>query len=565
MNDAAWNMYVFRDGKRMVGGGELILRLRGALSRWRGASERDSEDCLLAALIAAGELECALLDARGDVSDFAGNLASEITDALAQALLTGRKDSLSSILQKVERFHLGEHYDAAVQEGFAYYALHPRKVATLIQALGSGTRLGPRVCVLGIRSIGVTLGAVACASLALRGTACRRISVRPTGHPYDRKLEVTPRLRQWVALAGDAGFLVVDEGPGISGSSFLAVAEALESCGVATSRIHLIGSREVDPATLRAADACRRWERYRFHVMQTEPMEPRGAGVNVSGDWRRYFQCTEDAMPAAWPPLEPAKFLARDERSIFRFEGFGHYGEGVGARAILLADSGFAPRYLGNRRGFGEYALVPGRMLAAGDCSPELLERMARYLALRSTAFASAAAQTPELETMLRWNWQNEFGEELGGAESRMSTERVVVCDGRMLPHEWLRSERGELLKLDAGSHGDNHFFPGPCDIAWDVAGTIVEWELQGELRDYLVGEYTRRSGDAIAERLGPYLLAYTAFRMSLSRMAAAAMQGQYDEALLQRDYKRYRAQAQRLRQQSRLADTCTSTQPVNI
>ena len=149
---------------------------------------------------------------------------------------------------------------------------------------------------------------------------------------------------------------------------------------------------------------------------------------------------------------------------------------------------------------------------------------------------------------MLRWNWQNEFGEELGSAESRMSAERVVICDGRMLPHEWLRSERGELLKLDAGTHGDNHFFPGPCDIAWDVAGTIVEWELEGEARDYFVGEYTRRSGDAVAERLGPYLLAYTTFRMGWSRMAAAAMQGEFDEALLAARLPALPGAAQRLR-----------------
>jgi hypothetical protein len=424
-------------------------------------------------------------------------------------------------------------------------------------------RLDTRVCVLGIRSIGVTLGAVAGAALALRGIPCRRIGVRPTGHPYDRRLEITPRLRRWVVLAGDAEFLVVDEGPGISGSSFLAVAEALEGCGVAGSRIHMIGSREVDPATLRAADACRRWGRYHYHVIQGAPLEPPGAGVNLSGGvWRSYFHCAEDAMPAVWAPLEPARFLARDEQSIFRFEGLGHYGEAVGARAALLADSGIAPHYLGNRGGFGEYALVPGRMLALGDFSPELLDKMAGYLALRTTAFTSAEEQTPELDTMLRWNWQNEFGEELGREESRMNTERVVVCDGRMLPHEWLRSERGELLKLDASSHGDNHFFPGPCDIAWDVAGTIIEWELQGEARDYFVGEYTRRSGDAISERLGPYLLAYTAFRMGLSRMAAAAMRGECDAALLQRDYRRYRAQAQRLRQQSGPAEAGARVQP---
>ena len=550
ISNPGWNMYVFRDGRRTVSGTELVTGLRAALLRWRSAPPQDCEDCLLGTLIAAGELECALLDGserNAFLPDISCDIASAITDALAEALLTGRKDSLSSILQKLEQLRIGDCCEVAVQEGFAYYALHPRKVAMLIEELGYGTRLKTRVCVLGIRSIGVTLSAVTCAALALRGIPCQRLSVRPTGHPYGRRLEVSPLLRRWIELAGDAEFLIVDEGPGISGSSFLAVAEALEGCGVANSRIQLIGSRAVDPATLRAADASRRWRRYHFHLIQSAPLAPPGAGMDISGgEWRRHFRYPADTMPAVWPALEPARFLARDEQSIFRFEGFGHYGEAVGARAALLADHGYAPRYSGHQCGFGEYALVPGRMLKSDDCSRELLERMASYLALRCTAFASRAEQTPELQAMLRWNWLNEFGEALGSAESQMSTERVVLCDGRMLPHEWLRTGPGVLLKLDAGTHGDNHFFPGPSDIAWDVAGTIVEWGLQGKARDYFVGEYTRRSGDAIRERLHPYLLAYTTFRMGWSRMAAAAMQGELDETLLARDYRRYRAQALR-------------------
>jgi hypothetical protein len=186
------------------------------------------------------------------------------------------------------------------------------------------------------------------------------------------------------------------------------------------------------------------------------------------------------------------------------------------------------------------------------DQSAELLERMADYLAVRFRDFASNSPQSPEIEKMLRWNWQLEFGEELSDAESRLRTRCVVVCDGRMMPHEWLRVDGGELLKLDAGIHGDNHFFPGPCDIVWDVAGAIVEWELQGEARDRFVREYEARSGDSITERLAPYLLAYTIFRLGWSKMAALAMQGEYDEALLNRDYQRYRGLALQLRQRER-------------
>ncbi len=229
-------------------------------------------------------------------------------------------------------------------------------------------------------------------------------------------------------------------------------------------------------------------------------------------------------------------------------KALGHYGEAVGARAKLLEQCGFSPRYLGNHRGFGQYELVPGRVLESRERSPEVLTRMADYLALRFKAFACDTPQTPEIEKMLRWNWQLEFGEELGVAESQLCTARVVFCDGRMMPNEWLRTASGELLKLDAGNHGDNHFFPGPCDIAWDVAGVIVEWEFEGELREEFVSEYEARSGDAVAGRLAPYLLAYTTFRMGWCKMAALAMKGEYDEALLLRDYEKYRAFALRLR-----------------
>jgi hypothetical protein len=371
------------------------------------------------------------------------------------------------------------------------------------------------------------------------------------GHPYDRELQVTAELREWVKDAGDADFLVVDEGPGISGSSFLAVGEALASCGVEDGRIHLMGSREVIPATLRATNACERWQRFHYHVMPSPPLAPARAGdgpIDRRRLWKSSCARDERELPALWAPLEPVKFLACDGRSLFCFEGFGGYGEAVGKRSALLAAHGFALSYLGSCRGFGEYELLGGCTLELRDRSPEVLERMAAYLALRSTAFASETPQTPELEEMLRWNWQLEFGEELSDAEARLRAERVVVCDGHMMPHEWLRSDGGELLKLNAGTHGDNHFFPGACDIAWDVAGALVEWELEGELQEHFVSAYEARTGDAIRGRLLPYMLAYTVFRLGWSRMAAAAMQGSGDEPLLERDAERYRAQAKRLR-----------------
>jgi len=334
MSDSGWSMYIFRDGRRTASGRELVASLCSALCRWQLAAEQSAEDLAVLALIAAGELECALLDGANEsgVADSATadspihhstkhhpatpdlqTQAAEITDAVAWAFLTGQRGSLSTILQRAGQIRAESTYTVAVQEGFAYYALHPRKVAMLLE----GLELGTRVAVLGIRSIGVTLSAVACAALRLRGVECERITARPQGHPYDRKLEATAELERFAGRWHGAEFLIVDEGPGISGSSFLAMAEALQACGIESSRIHLVGSREAAPATLLAENAAVRWPRFQFHRMENAPLPPRQAGESLSGGaWRRHFRCEEHYTPASWTPLEPAKFLAEDERSV---------------------------------------------------------------------------------------------------------------------------------------------------------------------------------------------------------------------------------------------------------
>ena len=169
---------------------------------------------------------------------------------------------------------------------------------------------------------------------------------------------------------------------------------------------------------------------------------------------------------------------------------------------------------------------------------------MARYCAMRSSEFRAKPHEPSKLAEMLSWNWQCEFGEELPGQELKI--ERLVTADARMLPHEWLATDGG-LLKLDGCSHGDDHFFPGPCDIAWDIAGAIVEWEMDRHASEYFVDAYVRDSGDEVRGRLGAYLLAYATFRMGWSKMAAHASQGEFDQQLLERDYQKYRAVCQRL------------------
>src|SRR5262249_32633249 len=125
---------------------------------------------------------------------------------------------------------------------------------------------GVPCAVIGIRSIGCTLSAITAAALRIARRPSERITVRPTGHPYRRSLALTTSQLNWVGSqrSKSACFVIVDEGPGRSGSTFLAVAEALEREGVPAESITIVGSRPFDPASLCAEDAESRWTKFRF-------------------------------------------------------------------------------------------------------------------------------------------------------------------------------------------------------------------------------------------------------------------------------------------------------------
>jgi hypothetical protein len=142
---------------------------------------------------------------------------------------------------------------------------------------------------------------------------------------------------------------------------------------------------------------------------------------------------------------------------------------------------------------------------------------------------------------MVASNYETLFDAQFDG---ELAMQRIVIPDGKMQPYEWLETERG-LLKLDAADHGDDHFYPGATDIAWDLAGAIVEWQLDAQASDYLLAKYTQSSGDAAQARVSQYLLAYALFRYAYCRLGAESLLGDMEEKRLARDAERYRQMAQ--------------------
>ncbi len=402
---------------------------------------------------------------------------------------------------------------------------------------------------VGIRSIGTTLSAVVAAKLNANGIPASRTTVRPEGHPYDRHTEFSGSQRNAIrrALSHHAIFLVCDEGPGRSGSSLLSVAEALEREGVNRERIVLFCSHQPNPDALCAPDASQRWRRYRSLASGLTRRLPKQADCYLGADqWRELFIPDRDVWPSAWPQMERLKFLSRDRQSLFKFEGHGPYGESVRQREQLLAADGFGGPYLGQEAGFGMHELVGGYQPALRTPSLAFLRHAAKYCAWRATELAATVAQVSirQLEHMAAHNFEEEFG---FVADVRLEVERPTICDGRMQSCKWRDLGGDHWLKLDASTHGDDHFFPGPTDIAWDLAGACVEWQLGISEREFFISEYRRISGDNAAARLHGYEIAYVAFRLGWSRMAAASVCGTDDESRLLLDATRYRAVLDRI------------------
>lgn len=345
--------------------------------------------------------------------------------------------------------------------------------------------------------------------------------------------------------------MVVDEGPGMSGSSFLSVGEALVAAGVDRSHIQFLCSRQVDATTLCARDAAARWNGFRSLVVSPNGHLPTEARIYLGGGyWRRELARNNSlsltSWPASWTQMERLKFLSPDRRTLFKFAGYSRFGDEIRDRARLLSEAGYAPAPSLAGDGFLCREFVPGDILTPADRDRGILARMAQYCAWRQSAFpATVSPNLDEMQTMLHFNVSEEFGVRLNGNRGSLACDRPVLVDGRMLPHEWVRRRDGRLVKCDGDSHGDDHFFPGPAtDICWDLAGAILEWEMPHAEAEYFLRQYQLARGEDPRRRLPIFLLAYAVFRMAYCKMAAVAMSGTDEEPRLLSAYRRYRRHA---------------------
>jgi hypothetical protein len=480
-------MIVYRDARARV-------RVRDALAALRPSREHGA---IRQALIDFGILESGLADARLDDLRAAALTLGRIFYRSARGLDPGD-------FPRLDPSQLPESVEVGIPEGYAFYGLFPETYLDAAERFYREVRPAESV-VIGIRSIGTSLSAAVAGAIAELGGRVHSFTVRPFGHPFDRRVRIDRG--NW---PDSAHFLIVDEGPGASGSSFGATAQALTEIGVPDSRIILFPSWEPDPESLINASARDHWTRHRRFVAQPVAMFHGWRDLSA-GRWRELFYSASEA-PLIHPQHERLKFLRDDV--LAKFAGFGARGRKAFDRARALHAAGFSPRPLALENGFVFTQFVEGRP------SPPPDDRVAAYLAFIRREFPSREpVDFDNLMLMIRTNVEPTPGldaDALSAFRAIIESTPAIILDGRMLAHEWIATS-SEFLKIDAVDHGDDHFFPGPQDIAWDVAAAHIDLGLDPET-------YARASGDReIHRRLPFYLAAYSAFRLGYCRFFVRA------------------------------------------
>lgn len=563
-------MLVFRTQQSQVRTAELQVRIEATLARVEATRSPTPGDAL-ELLLQLGELESAVSDARYPERDDTDPVTESLRAAAqaAGALLwhtthpglepaTAPVPTIRAHLRALEAHELPPTVERRPAEGFAYYAVSPEAYQEVVLEF-AGPRTGRRFTCIGLRTIGSTLAAAVAGALQAIGRDALALTLRPRGHPFGRAINWTPRLAAEVAARSEGVVLVIDEGPGLSGSSLVGTAAAVEALGIPPDRIVLVSAWNPDPAAFRSEAAREGWNRYPHLVARFERTwlesgrlaTAAGVGtlVDVSaGAWRPYLLPRSRPWPAVHPHHERRKYLAPESGTLLKFVGLGEAGEQSLLRSEQIAEAGFGPVSTGLAHGFLAQPFLTGAPLEAGTREPGLIQRLASYLAYLTREQAIEPRTVTDLAPMIELNTAQVVRKaHVGALKHRLGPgfqplERPTRLDARMFPHEWLRTSQG-LLKTDSVEHFDDHFYPGPHDIAWDVAGTCFEFRLQGHERQELIGTYRRLSGDSgIARRLPWFALAYLAFRVGYARLAAETLRTGEDADRFRRAILRYTA-----------------------
>ena len=537
-------------------------RLEALIARTRPGHPPPLDD-LRAFLIHAGQLEQAADDA-ADVDRSVSDALLALTDHAARAFVAHPHAGLEGPSGDLARGIAGArslvsdllripttHWTVKTPEGYAFYALYPEQYAHAARRWARDHPDAGLTLVVGLRSIGTSLSAVVAQALQRLGHPATRLTLRPAGDPFGRRASIDPR-----RIAGTTYALVVDEGPGLSGSSMAAAGAALAGAGIDRRNIAFLPAHENGPGPA-ASDETRTWWNT-TPAYTTSLDETRWSGLTLAehlaartadlfdvrfdqvtvqdlsaGRWRPHAFESSTQWPATCTSFERTKYrcTSPDGRALlWKFAGLTPDAESIADQQSRLAAAGWTAAPVDRTLGFVATDWVEGRPHSRADGAPGLLTHIGRYVTAASALvppldFDEQRKSFDRLAEMIAVNIEKTLGEP-GATRARERVEAArpssssrpipAYADGRLAPHEWLRTPDHRVLKLDCAGHTADHTLVGRQPLAWDLAGALIEWNLSPDEARPLLDAADSPVGDLDFHRL-----AYATFRMGMCLLCA--------------------------------------------
>lgn len=572
-------MLVFGDPRRVQSSLELLDSVRAQVDAVSSVSPDARLDATVRLLIDVGSLSQGLLDARFKERGCDGRGVVEWVchEAMwhAARLVLGMEsgERLRVSLQALAQMELPRDITVKLPEGFAFYAVHPLLYAHAARDWRA-TEDRPFVAV-GLRTIGTSLAAMVAAA---GESAHPPVTLRPVGDPFRREVKLSPALTHFfTSMPAGTQFAIVDDGPGLSGSSFGAVALWFEGQGVCRDRLVFFPSHPNEPGPAASEAHRQRWRRSKRFVRSFESLLPehapwisRGTGQHddveelSAGQWRQRFWSDASMWPPSNVRLERRKYVGSGSSGpwLAKFVGYGSIGERIARRSRVLAESGLTPRVLDLKDGFlfSEWIDDARPLWPTPTIERDVLvAHLARWIAFRSRALALDADERGASPAALLEMAQRNAGLGLGEVAASLDrwSEKLgeiardvkpICSDNRMQPWEWLLLPDGRLMKADAVDHHASHEWVGPQDVWWDAAGAIVEFGLsdaeEEALRRALVDEGVLKESAMMRDF---FVQTYLAFHLGAWTLAADTLEGE--------DARRCREAARRM--ELRLREYC--------
>jgi hypothetical protein len=482
---------------------------------------------LRALLIACGQLEQLVVEAGAMPNELCVS-ACRATDHAAAAFYTAwaRENSHAPVVDwqlaretQLLRSHLGRLARAGtstgilkIPEGFAFYALYPEQYCAAAAAYSKRCPRGPGVThVIGVRSIGTSLSAAVAVVLKAANVPHCRYTVRPNGPPFERQIELPKH------LSSHDSVLVVDEGPGLSGSTFYAAARALRARGVAASKQVYFCAHSEPPGKMASPEISEFWRQAERYVASRHDSALSSAGTlcetiraKLQSEFESEVLLLDDVShgrwriaafgePVSWPAVnaifERPKLLAQladGRRVLLKYYGQVLRSDPV-TREIDWADAaaarGIAKSGANALRIHGYVARlwIDGDLLTAADKSPAVLEQLATLLFDRPRQHR---------------------------CEKGSAAEAFYGASGSLAPREWIRLPGGRICKLPETLAGYDHTAIDTEPLGWDLAQAVVEWQLTAAEAEQLLRLFRASSGIQIRpEDVAPHIRRYAAFQ----------------------------------------------------